>query len=66
MHRVQRHVPQQEIQKTGLSLKAPSWSNNATLVQEIMTKLSEAMSEKHKIVDIIKMVLNETNGFWSW
>jgi hypothetical protein len=43
---VQQHLPQQEIQKTGLSVQAPSSSNNnmlkvATVVQHIMTELSE-------------------------
>jgi broad specificity polyphosphatase/5'/3'-nucleotidase SurE len=63
-HTVQQHLPQQEIQKTGLSVQAPSASNNdklkvATVVQQIMTEFSECMS-KDKIIVITKMVLNKT------
>jgi acyl-ACP thioesterase len=48
---VQQHLPQQEIQTTGLSVQAPISINNdtlkiATLVQQIMTKLNETVSEK--------------------
>jgi hypothetical protein len=48
---VQLHVPQQEIQKVGLSVQAPSSSNNYTLkiitvVQQIMTELSEAVRKR--------------------
>jgi hypothetical protein len=48
---VQQHLPQQEIQITGLSVQATSSTNNnpsqvATLVEQIMTELSEAVSEK--------------------
>jgi hypothetical protein len=54
---------QQEIQRTGLSVQAPSSTNNdtlkiATVVQEIITELCEAVSEKDKIMVITKMVLN--------
>jgi hypothetical protein len=50
---VQQHLPQQEIQGTGLSVQAPSSINNctlkiATVVQQIMTVLREAVSEKEK------------------
>jgi hypothetical protein len=60
---VQRHLPQQEIQRTGLLAQAPSSINNdtlkiATVVQQIITELSEAVSEKDKIMVITKMVLN--------
>jgi hypothetical protein len=60
---VQLHLSQQEIQRTGLSVQAPSSTNNETLkvvtvVQHVMTDLSEALSEKGKIMLIIKMVLN--------
>jgi hypothetical protein len=63
---VQQHLPQQEIQRTGLSVQAPTSTNNdtlkaATLVQQIITKLSEAVSEKKKIMVITKMVLNLMN-----
>jgi hypothetical protein len=48
---VQQQLPQQEIQKTRLSVKAPSSSNNGmlkvvTVVQQIMTELNEAVSER--------------------
>jgi hypothetical protein len=61
-HPVQQHLPQQEIQKTGLSVQAPSSSDNdklkvATLVQHVMTELTEAVSEKEKIMVITKMYL---------
>jgi hypothetical protein len=62
-HPVQQHLPQQEIQKTGLSVQAPSSSNNDILnviivVQQMITQLSEAVSEKDKITVITKMALN--------
>jgi predicted site-specific integrase-resolvase len=66
---VQLHVPQQEIQKTDLSAKVPTSSYNdtvkvATAVEQIITDISEALSEKHKIMVITKMVLNlmQQNG----
>jgi hypothetical protein len=48
---VQQHLPQQEIER--LSEQAPSSSNNvtlkiATVVQQIIIELSEAVSEKYK------------------
>jgi hypothetical protein len=60
---MQQHLPQQEIQRTGLSVQAPSLTNNDTLkvttvVQQIMRELSEAVSEKDKIMVITKIVLN--------
>jgi hypothetical protein len=60
---VQQHLPQQEIQRTGLSVQAPRSTNSdtlkiATVVQQIMTEPSEAVSEKDKIMIITKMVLN--------
>jgi hypothetical protein len=50
---VQQHLLQQEIQKTGLSVQAPSSSDNdtlkvATVLQQIIAQLSEAVSEKEK------------------
>jgi hypothetical protein len=66
-HPVQQHLRQQEIQKTGLSVRATSTFNNemikvATVVQQIMTELSEALSEKkNKITVITKIVLNLMN-----
>jgi hypothetical protein len=61
-HPVQQHLPQQEIQRTGLSVQAPSSSKNtilnvATVAQQIMTKLSETVSEEDKIVVITEIVL---------
>jgi hypothetical protein len=48
---VQQHLPQQEIQRIVLSVQASSSTNIYTLkvaivVQQIMTELSEAVSEK--------------------
>jgi hypothetical protein len=62
---VQQHLPQQAILKTGLPVEAPSSSNNnmlkvATVVQQIITELSEAMSERDKIMVIAKMVIKRT------
>jgi type IV pilus biogenesis protein CpaD/CtpE len=64
---VQQYLPQQEFQKTSLSLQAPSSSNNATVatvVHQIMTDLSEAVSEKDRIMVITKIVRNlmQQNG----
>jgi hypothetical protein len=61
-HPVQQHLPQQEIQKTGLSVQAPSSINNETLkivsvVQHITTELNIAVSEKENITVITKIVL---------
>jgi hypothetical protein len=68
-HPVQQHLPQQEIQKTGLTVQAPSSSDNdklkvATVVRQIMRELSKAVSEKDKIMIITIMVLNlmQQNG----
>jgi hypothetical protein len=52
---VQRHLPQQEIQKIGLSAQTPSSTDNnmlkaATAVQETMTELSEAVSKKRMVI----------------
>jgi hypothetical protein len=60
---VQQHLPQQEIQRTCLSVQAPSSTNSDmlkidTVVQQIITELSKAMSEKDKIMTITKMVLD--------
>jgi hypothetical protein len=60
---VQQHLPQQEIQRTSLSVQAPSLSDNdklkvASVVHRIMIELSEAASEKDKITIITKKVLN--------
>jgi hypothetical protein len=62
---MQQHLPQQGIQRTGLPVQAPSLTNNdmllvkiITVVEQIMTELSEAVSEKDKIMVITKMVLN--------
>jgi hypothetical protein len=63
-HPVEQHPPQQEIQTTGLSVQAPSSSNKerlkvASAVHPITTVLSEAVSEKNKIIIITEMVLNK-------
>jgi hypothetical protein len=47
------------------SVQYPSSSNNdtlkiATVVQQTMTKLSEAVSERDKVIVITKIILNET------
>jgi hypothetical protein len=60
---VQQHLLEHEIQKTGLAARASSSTNSdtlqiATLLQQIITELSEAVSEKDKIIIITKMVLN--------
>jgi hypothetical protein len=50
---VQQHLPQQEFQKTGLSVQAPSSSNSdtlATVVPQIMTELSVAVPEEDRMV----------------
>jgi hypothetical protein len=50
---VQQHLPREEIQRIDLSVQAPSSTNDtskiATLVQHIMTELTEAVSENGKI-----------------
>jgi hypothetical protein len=63
--RVQQHLTQQEILRTGLSVQAPNLTNDdmllvkiATVVEQIMTELGEAVSEKDTITVITKMVLN--------
>jgi hypothetical protein len=63
--RWEKRDAQQEIQKTGLSVEAPSSTNNDTskiviVVQQIMTEISGAASEKDKIMVITKLVLNLT------
>jgi hypothetical protein len=60
--RLQQHLPQQEIQKTSLTVQASSSSNNdmlkvAIVVQQIITDLSEDVSEKDKIMVITKWPL---------
>jgi hypothetical protein len=59
---VQQHLPQQEIQKTCLSGQDLSSTNNntlkvATVVQQIITEISKAVSEKDKIMGNTKMIL---------
>jgi hypothetical protein len=60
---MQQHLPQYGIQRAGLSVQAPSPTNNnmlkiATVRQQIFTELSEAVTEKDKIMVITKIVLN--------
>jgi hypothetical protein len=62
---MQQYLPQQEIQKTGLAIPAPSSTSNemlkvATVMEHSTTELSEVVSEEGKIMVITKMVLNET------
>jgi hypothetical protein len=62
-HPVQQNLPRQENQKTGLSVQAPSSSDNdklkvATVVRQIMRELSEDVSEEDKLMVIAIMVLN--------
>jgi hypothetical protein len=50
-HPIQQYVPQKEIQKTGLSVQAPSLTHSdmfkvITVVQQIITEFSETASEK--------------------
>jgi hypothetical protein len=64
---VQQQVPQQEFQKTGLSVQAPISSNNdtvATIMHRIMTELGGAIPQEGRIMVITKMVLNlmQQNG----
>jgi hypothetical protein len=67
---MQQHLPQQEIQRTGLSVVAPSSTNNDTLiavtiVQQILTEFNEAVSEKDKVMVITEMILKlmKQNGY---
>jgi hypothetical protein len=59
--REQQYLPQKEFQKTGLSVQAPSSSSNdtvATVVHQIMTELSKAVSEEDRVMVITKLILN--------
>jgi hypothetical protein len=63
----QQYLPQKEFQNTELSVQAPSSSSNdsvATVVHQIMTKLTKAVSEEDKVMVITKLVLNllQQNG----
>jgi hypothetical protein len=69
---MQQHLPQQEIQKTGLSVQVPSPSDNDTLkvvtvVRQIMTELSGNVSGKDKVMVSTKMIRNllKQNGCYS-
>jgi hypothetical protein len=62
-HPVQQHLPQQEFQKTDVSVQAPSLSDNdkievATVVGQIMRELSGAVSEEDKVMIVTMMVLD--------
>jgi hypothetical protein len=68
-HPIQQHLPQQEFQKMGLSVQAPSSSNNdklkvAVVARQIMKELSEAVSEEDKAMIVTMMVLDlmQQNG----
>jgi hypothetical protein len=48
---MQQHLPQQQMQRTGLSVQVPSSTNNdtlkiATVVQQIMTEVSETVRKR--------------------
>jgi hypothetical protein len=54
----QEHLPQQEIQKIGLLGQANSDTIKiATVVQQVMPEVSEAVSEKDKIMIITERIL---------
>jgi hypothetical protein len=62
-HPVQQHLPQQEFQKNGLSVQAPSSSDSdklkvATAVRQIMKELSETVSEEGEVMIVTMMVLD--------
>jgi hypothetical protein len=62
---VQQHLPQEVIREQ-VCQQAPSLTNNgplkiATTVQQIITELSEDVSEEHKIMVITEMV-HKRNG----
>jgi hypothetical protein len=66
---VQQHLPQQEIQRTGLSLQVPTSTNNdtskiATVLPQNMTELSEAVSDIDKLMNITKMALDLIKKKW--
>jgi hypothetical protein len=50
----------EEFQKLGLSVQAPSSPNNDNVVHQIMTDVSETVSQEDGIVVIRKVVLNAT------
>jgi hypothetical protein len=57
MQTEQQYLPQKKLQKTGLSVQAPSSSNNdtvATVVHQIMTQFNKAVSEEDRIMVITK------------
>jgi hypothetical protein len=69
-HPVQQQLPQQEFQKTGLSVQAPSSSDSdklkvAAAVRQIMRERSEAVSEEDKVMIVTIMVLDlvQRNGY---
>jgi hypothetical protein len=64
---VQHHLPQQEIQETGLSEQIISSSDNdklnvATVVRQIIKELSEAVSEEDKVMIATMMILDLMQG----
>jgi hypothetical protein len=61
---MKQHLPQQEIQKTSLSVPV---LQVATVVQQLMIELIEAVSEEGKLTIITETVLNlmKQNGCWS-
>jgi hypothetical protein len=68
-HPVQQHLLQKDFQKTGVSVQAPSSSDNeklkvAAVVRQTMRKLSGAASEDDKLMLVTMMVLDlmQRNG----
>jgi hypothetical protein len=71
-HSEQQRLPQQEIRRTDRSEQAPSPFDNdtlkiATVEQHIMIELSEAVSEKNKIMVVgkMKLILMKQNELWN-
>jgi type IV pilus biogenesis protein CpaD/CtpE len=57
---LQQYLSEQEFKKTGLSVQAPSLSNNgtaATVVKQILTELSGSVLGEESIMAITKMAL---------
>jgi hypothetical protein len=66
----QQYLPQEEFQKTVLSVQSPSSSDNdklkvATEVRQIVKELSEAVSEEDKVMTVTMIILDliQQNGY---
>jgi hypothetical protein len=61
-HPVQQYLPQQETQKTGFSVQAPSSPDDklkvAAVVRQIMKELSETVLEEVNVMIVTMMVLD--------